>query len=40
MRRDLHVVEQLCYRGEQELGKAQAPQLEAVMQMYYEFQAL
>jgi hypothetical protein len=30
MHRDLHVVELICYSGEQELGKAQAPQLEAV----------
>jgi len=26
MHRDLHVVEQICYRGEQELGNAVAPQ--------------
>jgi hypothetical protein len=30
MRRDLHVMERICYIREQELGKAQAPQLEAV----------
>jgi hypothetical protein len=30
MRRDLHVMEQFCYLGEQELGRSQAPQLEAV----------
>jgi hypothetical protein len=30
MRRDLHVVEPICYLGRQELGRSQAPQLEAV----------
>jgi hypothetical protein len=31
MRRDLHLVEQFCYLGDQEMLKSQAPQLEAVM---------
>ncbi len=31
MRRDLHMMERICYRGRQKLGNAQAPQLEAVM---------
>lgn len=30
MRRDLHALEQFCYLGMQEQGRAQAPQLEAV----------
>jgi len=30
MRRDLQVIDQICYRGEQECVNAQAPQLEAV----------
>jgi hypothetical protein len=30
MRRDLLMMDQICYLGEQELGKTQAPQLEAV----------
>jgi|GEM_PF-2114401 len=30
MRRDLHMMEQICYRGMQELVRSQAPQLEAV----------
>ena len=30
MRRDLHMMEQICYRGMQELVRFQAPQLEAV----------
>ena len=31
MYRDLHVMEPICYRGEQELDRSQVPQLEAVM---------
>lgn len=34
MRRDLHVMEQICFCGEQELGRAQAPQLAAVIRSY------
>ena len=30
MRRDLHMMEQICYRGMQELVRSQAPQVEAV----------
>ena len=30
MYRDLHVMEPICYRGEQELDRSQVPQLEAV----------
>jgi hypothetical protein len=33
MRRDLHAMEKFRYSGEQELGRAQAPQLEAVMRL-------
>jgi hypothetical protein len=32
MRRDLHVIGQICYRGVQEMVRAHAPQLEAVGQ--------
>jgi hypothetical protein len=32
VRRDLHMGEQSCYLGEQELGRSQAPQIEAVGQ--------
>jgi len=31
MRRDLHVMEPILYRGTQELRRAQAPQLAVVM---------
>ena len=34
MRHDLQTIELICYGGEQELGRAQAPQLEAVRQCY------
>jgi hypothetical protein len=30
MRRDLHVMGRFCYLGRQEMGRAQAPQLETV----------
>jgi hypothetical protein len=40
MRRDLHVVEKFCYLGEQELGKTQAPQLEAVIRLLLKIENL
>jgi hypothetical protein len=37
MRRDLRVMEQICYLGKQEIGRTPAPQLEAVSRLVKTF---